>query len=67
MMLAHKEFVLRVKKALQRLNADDITFFRLAHVWSFGTDPDLSNDVKRFKETDFVPAYVQKYLDEIQN
>lgn len=50
----------------ERLRVDDSTFFRLAHVWGFGTDPDLTGDVQLFRERGFIPYYVQKYLQHIK-
>ena len=51
---------------MNRLKVDEQTFFRLAHVWSFGTDPDVSTDVAQFKLNAVVPPYVRKYLQHIK-
>ena len=49
-----------------RLKVDEQTFFRIAHVWAFGTDPDVSTDVAQFKLHAIVPPYVRKYLHHIR-
>ena len=51
---------------MNRLKVDEQTFFRLAHVWSFGTDPDVSTDVAQFKLHAVVPHYVRKYVQHIK-
>lgn len=53
-------------ETLQRLRTDEPTFFRMAHLWCFGTDPDLSVDVSEFRSNGRVPPYVQRYLDHIK-
>ncbi len=51
---------------LNQLNVDDITFFRIAHVWAFGTDPDLSSDVAQYRLHTLIPRYVVSYLKSLQ-
>lgn len=51
---------------LRQLNTDELTFFRVAHVWAFGTDPDLHDDVAQFKLHGVVPVYVKNYLKTLQ-
>lgn len=58
-------------ETLNRLKVDDFTFFRISHVWSFGTDPDLSSDVCRHRDslkqrTPWFPPYVERYLVHIK-
>lgn len=52
--------------AMNRLNVDELTFFRMAHIYSFGTDPDLSTDVAQYKLHGIIPLYVGKYLQHIK-
>lgn len=58
--------LLYLVNTLERLRTDDVTFFRIAHVWCFGTDPDLSVDVIAYRQAHIVPKYVQRYLDHIK-
>lgn len=51
---------------MRQLKADELTFFRIAHVWAFGTDPDLHDDVAQFKLHGIVPVYVRNYLKTLQ-
>jgi hypothetical protein len=64
MLLIKAEMSRKLKEALERLRVDEATFFRLAHIYCFGSDPDLTSDVLRFKETGVVPQYVIRYLNE---
>ncbi len=52
-----------LRKKLSETRTDEQTFFRLAHIYCFGTDPDLSNDVAQFKLHAIIPRYVVRYLD----
>lgn len=54
--------ILAVAETMHRLKIDEQTFFRLAHVWSFGTDPDVTTDVVQWKLHGIVPPYVRKYV-----
>lgn len=38
-----------LKRKLDELRTDVHTFFRLAHIYRFGTDPDLSNEVAQYQ------------------
>lgn len=51
---------------MRQLNMDALTFFRVAHVWAFGTDPDLHDDVAQFLLHGVVPIYVRNYLKTLQ-
>lgn len=51
---------------LNQLKVDAHTFFRIAHVWAFGTDPDLSNDVAQYELHALIPRYVVSYLKSLQ-
>jgi len=51
---------------MRRLKVDELTFFRIAHVWSFGTDPDLHDDVAQYKLHAVIPKYVEKYVQNLQ-
>lgn len=57
--------LLVVKEAMNRSNTEPALFFRLAHIWSFGTDPDTGNDVAQFLLHGVCPKYVQKYAEHI--
>lgn len=48
------------------LRVDEHTFFRIAHQWAFGRMPDLSVDVREYKDRGEIPVYVQKYVRHIQ-
>lgn len=52
-----------LRQKLDELRLDVYTFFRLAHIYSFGTDPDISTDVAQFSLHAIIPRYVEKYLD----
>lgn len=54
--------LLALVETIHRLKVDEQTFFRLAHVWSFGTDPDVSTDVCQWRLHGIVPPYVRKYV-----
>jgi hypothetical protein len=58
--------LLYLVETLNRLRTDEQTFFRMAHVWCFGTDPDVSNDVAQYKLHGIVPKYVQRYLTHVK-
>lgn len=51
---------------MAQLHVDELTFFRIAHVWAFGTDPDLSTDVAQYKLHALIPRYVVNYLKSLQ-
>lgn len=51
---------------MDQLKVDVLTFFRIAHVWAFGTDPDLSTDVAQYQLHAIIPRYVVNYLKSIQ-
>ena len=53
----------KLRAKLLECHADVLTFFRCAHVWCFGTDPDLTKDVERYETSAIVPPYVERYLD----
>jgi len=54
-----------VLDAMIRTKTDEQTFFRKAHVFSYGADADVSNDVAQFKMHAIVPFYVRKYVSVI--
>ena len=58
--------LLYLVKKIHDLRVDERTFFRMAHVWCFGTDPDLGNDAMEFKLHGIIPKYVQRYLNHLQ-
>lgn len=54
------------KETLLRLRVDELTFFRIAHIWCFGTDPDLSCDLVEYNKTKKLPPYADRYLEHIR-
>lgn len=52
-----------LRKKMDETKTDEQTFFRLAHIYCFGTDPDLSNDVAQYRMHAIIPRYVVRYLD----
>ena len=58
--------LLSLCETMARLKVDEQTFFRMAHIWSFGTDPDVSTDVCQFKLHGIVPPYVKRYLEHVR-
>lgn len=58
--------LLYLVNTMDRLRVDERTFFRIAHIWCFGTDPDLGNDVQEFKLFGRIPKYVQRYLNHLK-
>lgn len=59
--------LLYLMETLKRLRVDELRFFTCAHYWAFQTTPDLTDDVRIFRETGFIPRYVQSYLNYIKN
>jgi hypothetical protein len=58
--------LLYLVKTIEDLRVTDRQFFRLAHIWCFGTDPDLGNDVMEFKLHSIIPKYVERYLNHLK-
>jgi hypothetical protein len=56
------QMVLYLVHTMNKLKVDNLTFFRMAHVWCFGTDPPLHDDVAQFLLHSVVPKYVERYL-----
>jgi len=54
------------RNKLLQLNMEPLTFFRVAHVWAFGTDPDLHNDLAQYTLHGVLPPYVVRYLKTLQ-
>lgn len=52
-----------LRQKLDELRVDIYTFFRLAHIYCFGTDPDISTEVAQYTMHAIIPKYVEKYLD----
>lgn len=57
---------LYLRQKLLSLKVDELTFFRMSHVWSFGTDPDLHNEVAQFLLHGIIPPYVVRYIRHLQ-
>jgi len=49
--------------AMTRANTDELTFFRMAHIYCFGTDANVYNDVAQFKLHAICPPYVLRYAE----
>lgn len=58
--------LLAIKERLLRLRLDSKTFFRMAHMFCFGRDVDLTEDVRRFETNGVVPKYVERYMAHLQ-
>lgn len=56
----------QLSRKVNDLNTDVKTFFRMAHIHKFGTDPDLGGDVLRFKVAGIIPQYVCEYIDSLE-
>lgn len=54
-----------LRRKMEETQTDELTFFRLAHIFFFGSDPDLSNDVAQYKIHAIIPNYVIRYIDHI--
>lgn len=55
-----------LRKKLEELKVDEQTFFRIAHVYFFGTDPaGICTDVAQYRIHAIIPTYVTRYLDTI--
>lgn len=53
-----------VVEAMTRAKVDEQTFFRLAHIYCFGSDANVSTDVAQFKLHAIVPPFVLRYVRE---
>lgn len=51
---------------MKRLDLDEQSFFRLAHIWAFGKDVSVADDVAQFRLHSVIPKYVQRYLHYVQ-
>jgi hypothetical protein len=54
-----------LRQKLDELRVDIYTFFRMAHIYCFGTDPDISTEVAQYTMHAIIPKYVQTYLNHI--
>lgn len=55
-----------LKRKLAELRTDEHSFFKAAHVFLFGTAPDLMMDVVAYRQGAIIPVYVQRYLDTME-
>ena len=55
-----------LNKKLAQLNIDEYKFFRLAHIWRFGKDPDMCLTVYKYRRTGVIPSFVIEYLEQMQ-
>jgi hypothetical protein len=51
---------------MNELKVEPITFFRIAHVNIYGTDPDMHNLVAQYKLHGIIPQHVIMYLRRLQ-
>lgn len=51
-----------LKRKLEETRTEVWTFFRIAHVYYFASDPDISNDVAQYRMHAILPIYVVNYL-----
>lgn len=58
--------LLFLRNKMLQLKADEITICRIAHVWAFGTDPDLTSDAAELRDHGFIPLYLRNYLKTMQ-
>lgn len=58
--------LLYLKQKLNELNVEDVTFFRIAHIYQFGTNPDQWDSIAQFRLHGIIPRYVQNYLKMLQ-
>lgn len=56
----------KLRRKLEELRIDVHTFFRIAHVHEFGTDPDMSNQVAQWRMHAVIPRFVCDYLDSLE-
>lgn len=56
--------LLQLVARMAKLRVDARKFFTIAHVYCFGTAPDLSGDVLLFNEKRLIPPYVVRFLKE---
>lgn len=58
--------ILYLVDKMEKLKVDERQMLRIAHVWCFGTDPDLGNDALELKLFGRIPIYLQRYLKHLQ-
>lgn len=58
--------LLAIREKLLRLRLDSKTFFRMAHLYCFGRDVDVSADAALFETQGVVPRYVARYMAHLQ-
>ena len=51
---------------MNRLRVGTVTFFRICHVYCYGTDPQLHDAVAQYKLHGVIPPYVERYLRMLQ-
>jgi hypothetical protein len=56
--------LLQLVARMHSLKVNERQFFTIAHVYCFGTSPELTADVTLFKEKGVIPIYVQRFLKE---
>lgn len=58
--------LLFLKNKMLQLRADELTMCRIAHIWAFGTDPDLTDDARLLRDHGVIPPYLRSYLKTLQ-
>lgn len=56
--------LLQLALRMEKLRVDARQFFTIAHVYCFGSSPDLTADVQLFREKRVIPPYVIRFLKE---
>ena len=58
--------LLYLVNTMHKLRIDERQMLRIAHVWCFGTDPDLGNDAMELKLYGRIPIYLERYLNHLK-
>ena len=59
--------LLYLKAKLDELRVEDITFFRMAHLYQYGTDPDQWDAIAQYRMHAVIPSFVVNYLKMLQS
>lgn len=58
--------LLFLRNKMLQLKLDELTICRIAHVWAFGTDPDLTADAGNLRDHGVIPQYLKAYIKTLQ-
>ncbi len=59
--------LLYLKAKLDELRVEDVTFFRMAHLYQYGRDVDVWNDIAQYRLHGIIPSFVVNYLKMLQS